>query len=202
MSGGGWCDNGNFGIIGALKLFSPRHPQRSLELAVTTARVLGVMCLVVGMMIGWIILLRNAGSEPIVLFFFSITVVPGLLIPGMLYLFFTRAMQRRRRWAVVTVLVLAWLHAIGCFFLMILLASVFVGEVFLLVLALGAIFLASALLIIYCMRSFPVIASSACQNENAPRGFEPVLLNQSSATANAFPVPPKSLKGSSRQTKL
>lgn len=183
-------------------MFSPRHPERSLELAVKTARVLGTLCLMVGIIIWWMILLRNAGSEPIVLFFFAITVVPGLLLPGTLYLLFSRAMRRHRQWAVVTVLVLAWLQAVESFVVMIFFGSLYSAEVFWLIIAAAAIMLAASLLIIYCTRSFRVIVSSASQNRNSPRGFEPVLPNQSSAQMNAFPLPPKSLKDSSPRAKI
>lgn len=128
---------------------------------------------------------------------FALLFLPTLVLPGILYIVFARSMQQRRKWAVVTVTVLAWLHAAGCLLLLILVAkSIVVGS--LVIISAAAMLLVAALLIYYCKQSFPIVGSASWNKPRGPRGFEPIIADPKFSASSAFPLPPKSLKGSSQ----
>jgi hypothetical protein len=163
-----------------------------LELAVLFARLQGGAHLVLALLTALALAGRFDNRHAALEFIMVVGVLlPFVVFPALAYLVLASSMARRKQWAVVTVLVLACVHAavtVGWPLLM--LASDRAVPLFQLFLA-GALLIVACLLIVYCAQALPVVRRSTGL-PSGPRGFEVTTFGSSQATA--FPTPPRSLK--------
>ena len=90
-------------------------PQRPLHLAVRSARVLGVIFTLVGVLVCFLIVsLMNRGGMGTLMI--AAVVVLTYLLPGVAYLFVAVYLKRRAKWAVTTGLVVSSLHGLLALF--------------------------------------------------------------------------------------
>jgi hypothetical protein len=168
---------------------------RAIELVPRFARILGWACAVLGTIGVGVVVADVDGRIPngmrVVA---AATVAVIMIVPGILYVGFADAMARRRRWAVITVLVLACVQTLllAGDLVMSLLSKQPGGSVFVSL----ALLILAGLLIFNCARSFPALRSREEPQSPRASGFEPVMPGiPPPHVASSFPTPPKSLKG-------
>src|SRR5947209_6099921 len=88
------------------------NPRRPLALAVMFTRLLGSACIVAMVLLLFLL----ASASPVIEFFtwWTIVIVLGLVlfVPAALYISFSFPLERKRKWAAVTLLVIASLQAV------------------------------------------------------------------------------------------
>lgn len=168
-----------------------RHPGRSLELAVLFARVQGGVHLLLAVLAAMALMnWYDSKYAAIGLMAVGVIVFPFMFVPGVLYLLFASSMARRKRWAVITVLVFACVHAaITIGWPLLILAVGCVVSPFELYLT-GALLIVACLLVVHCVQSLPAVRPPT-EHSPAPRGFE---VMSARGRAQSFPTPPRSLK--------
>jgi hypothetical protein len=154
----------------------PGDPQRPFHLAIRSARLLGIVFLLIGSLAIFAVTIIPSRS-PARLF-----IILGALVwltPGVLYAVFSAFLKRRREWAIIALIVLASIH--GLFALILTIVAIVAANV----IGIGVCLLwvlALAQLIQHLSKSFAAIRLLPMQ---AP-GFEPILL----APAAAAQPPP------------
>jgi hypothetical protein len=173
-----------------------RHPSRSLEIASLLAKCLGGTLLCLGA-IGAALLIGDIdrlGPHAISINVAALTLV--LVVPGVLYFVFAKAMaRRRRRWALVATLVFAALHVVAFALFPLLVVATGGGVPPFVLILIGGVLLLASFLIVYCVRGLP--ATRPPSDHPARRGFEPLPTAGAQAPpspATSFPMPPSSLK--------
>ncbi|HEY7120585.1 MAG TPA: hypothetical protein VH475_28635 [Tepidisphaeraceae bacterium] len=168
-----------------------RDPLRSLELAVLFARVQGGMHLLLAFLAVLALMDPYDGKHAFVGFIlFGAIILPFVVVPAALYLLYAISMARRKRWAVITVLVFACVHgAITICWPLLILADGGAVPPFGLVLT-AALLVVASLLILYCVRALPAVRPPTVE-PSGPRGFDVVTPG---GQARSFPTPPRSLK--------
>jgi hypothetical protein len=177
---------------------SARHPGRSLELAVLFARIQGGAHLVLALLAALVLAGRFDGQHAALEFIMVVAILlPFVVFPALAYMVLASSMARRKQWAVVTVLVLACVHAtITIGWPLWMLASDRGVPLFQLFLA-GPLLIVACLLIVHCAQALPAVRPPTGR-PSGPRGFEVTTFG--GAQAKAFPTPPRSLKENSRES--
>jgi hypothetical protein len=145
-------------------------PSRPIALAVNAARVLGVLCLVLGLLAGFgTAAIFKEGSRPVYMLILIGVLVMMFPLPGILYLVFAGAMQRRKQWAAIAVLAIAGLH--GALLVLSLVGSLVRGGNNFSLAFTGVLLAVVVLLIVYTAQAIGVIRRGGPQ----PTGFEPIM---------------------------
>jgi hypothetical protein len=143
--------------------------QQRLETNATTSRIVGVACLVLGVIslcgLGNLI---NFSAPAMVVAIYVGAIVLVFFGPGALYLVFASHIRRGRQWAIITTLVVASLHALLMFASLVVNVLAFNVPA---VLVGGILFLLQVLLIVHCARGLAVAREVGAM----PHGFEPLM---------------------------
>jgi hypothetical protein len=166
-----------------------------LELAVLFARVQGGVHLLLAFLAALALINQYDGNlVAIGLMAIGAIVFPFMFVPGVLYLLFASFMGRRKRWAVISVLVLACVHAsITAGWPLLILATGCMASPFQLLVT-GMLLIVACLLIVYCVQSLPAVRPPS-DHSSGPRGFE---VTMAGGPLTSFPTPPQSLKERTR----
>jgi hypothetical protein len=173
---------------------------RMIELAARFARILGYSSCAWGAIVATTVYFEGADRKlPAVAIAVMVSMVAApMILPGILYIAFAASIARRRKWAVITVLVLACLHVVPiCIYLWLLIGPAMSGDVGAGLFIQLALLILVVLLISSCIRSFPALQPRDDQYAPRTRGFEPVV-QRPVPPQTSFPMPPKSLRGPSK----